>query len=122
QLATITGTGLPFVADDHGSTGAEATALTGALSAGVKVSGVIETPGDVDHFTFDLASVGDVTVDASPAAVGANLDILAVVRDAGGNVVATVDPLSSHTYHDRADNLGANVTLTGLAAGTYQVS
>lgn len=122
ELATIVATGLPHLADDHGDTAAAATELTGALSAGVAQPGVISTPSDVDAFTLTLPSSGDLTVDASPAAVGANLDLRAVVRDAGGNVVADVDPLSSSTYADRADNLGARVLLTGLAAGTYSVS
>ena len=122
ELATITATGLSYASDDHGNNAVGATVLTGPLSVGVDASGVIGSPTDVDTFALTMASSGDLTVAASPAAVGADLDIRLTLTDAGGNVLADVDPVSTSSFGDRADNLGAEVTLTGVAAGTYYVT
>ena len=122
ELATITSTGLSYAGDDHGNDVAGATVLTGPLSVGVAESGVIGSPADVDTFALTTASPGDLTAAASPAAVGADLDIRLTVTDAGGNVLADVDPVSTSSFGDRADNLGAQVTLAGVPAGTYYVT
>lgn len=122
ELSTIVATGLPYRTDDHGDHAAAATPLSGPLSAGVSAEGVISTPTDVDTFAVTLPSAGDLTIAATPTAVGANLDLRMLVRDAGGSIVADVDPLVTHAFSDRADNLDARVTLTGVAAGTYSVA
>lgn len=122
ELTTITSTGLDYRPDDHGDTPANATALTGPLSAGVTTTGVITTPTDIDVHKVTLGSSGNLTVTAAPTAVGANLDIALTVRDAAGNVVADDAPPVSSTSTDRADGLDASVTLPGVPAGTYYLS
>ena len=122
ELSVMNSLGLSYRTDDHGNDAASATVLSGPLTAGATSPGVISTPADVDTFRVDLPSAGDVTITASPTAVGANLDMRLTLRDAAGNVVASEDELSTHTAHDHAQGLGAEVLLTGIAAGTYYAS
>ena len=104
--------GAPLRADDHGNTTASATAL------GASTNGVIETDADTDVFAFS-APGGPVTITASPAARGANLDIKLELLDAAGNVVATDNPPSSQPNNydpEYVIGLGASLT-TSLVAG-----
>jgi hypothetical protein len=98
--------GFGYRADDHGSDTGSAT----PLSSGVLTEGIIERNTDLDYFSFTMSSAGNVTFDINPNAVGrdhwygtgtptgtvgANLDILAEIRDSGGNVIHTSNPIET---------------------------
>lgn len=105
DLAIITTTaknGFGFRADDHSDTIATATVVPGTTA-----TGIIEKNTDVDLFAF--TSTGTISVTIAPAALGANLDILAEILDAGGTVVKTSNPTGAI---DASFNFAA-------AAGTY---
>lgn len=61
---------LPLRADDHGNS--QNTTLS-SLTSSVPVTGIIETPTDVDVFTF-WADAGTANITLSPAARSGNLD------------------------------------------------
>ena len=110
DLAIITGgNGFTYRADDYGNTTSGAGALS-ASGASVGADGVIEQSTDVDFFYFDTGS-GAVTISASPAPRGPNLDIRMDLYDSSGRLVATSNP---------DDSLSASVT-ANLAAGRYYV-
>jgi hypothetical protein len=122
DLALITGefenvygtNGFGFRADDAGNTVATATAMTVSSRTLSTVSGVIEQRADVDVYSF-ATGPGEVTIAIDPAAVGANLDILATLYDAAGNVLDQSNP---------TDALNASFTfdVTLEEAGTYYVA
>lgn len=89
DLAVMGSFGLPRRSDDHGNVAESATSV--AESGGWSRLGVIEGAGDVDAFQF-TAIGGSWQLSASPAAVGANLDLALEVRAADGTVVAVADP------------------------------
>jgi Calx-beta domain/Metallo-peptidase family M12B Reprolysin-like len=99
--------GFGYKADDHGDNSTTATALTIAGSS-VSGSGLISTRTDADYFTFNTSG-GNVTLNANPVAIGANLDIEASLFDSTGALVATSNPLQA---------LNASIT-TVLTAGQY---
>jgi PKD repeat protein len=72
---------------------------------------VIGTRTDVDVFAF-VSGGGAVSLTVSGAALKPNLDILAELRDANGNLVASSNPAAS---------LSATISTT-VAAGTYYLS
>jgi len=121
DLAIITsGNGFGYRTDDHGSDTGSAT----PISDGVLIEGIIERNDDFDYFSFTMSSAGNVSFDINPNAVGrdhwygtgtvgANLDILAEIRDSGGNVIHTSNPV---------DLLTASFTDIPLAAGNYYLS
>lgn len=76
---------IPPLADDHGSTLASATAVTGD-----RIEGNIGPGGDADCFSITL-SPGDHTINAQPSA-HSNLDILLEVLDAEGNLITSDNP------------------------------
>ncbi|MGI9428862.1 MAG: PEP-CTERM sorting domain-containing protein, partial [Bythopirellula sp.] len=115
--------GFGYRADDHGSNTGSATPITD----GVMVEGIIERNTDLDYFSFTMADAGNVTFDINPnsvdptyaygtgtptGTVGANLDILAEIRDASGNVIHTSNP---------TETLDASFDVN-LAAGNYFLS
>lgn len=102
-------------AADHGTTRETATAIT----PGVTVNGVTTTAADVDHFRVQLAA-GSHTFTASPAAVGAHVDLELAVFDSTGAEVGKWNPASGQTSASTATGLGATGTLD-LTAGTYYV-
>ncbi|WP_145034751.1 hypothetical protein [Caulifigura coniformis] len=117
DLALITGPrngGVTYRTDDYASTREAAKALTqNPPQSGVIVfsrSGIIERNTDQDWFWFTTTG-GSVSLNFDPAALGANLDILASIYDSSGQHVATSNP---------ADLLSASFSLN-LAAGTYSV-
>ncbi|MEP3482382.1 MAG: proprotein convertase P-domain-containing protein [Fuerstiella sp.] len=107
-----------YRADDHGSTLLAATGIT--VGAGVEsVTAVIEQNSDVDIFSFTtaatFATISVTTTDLRSAPFnaitpGSNLDPLLVIRDAGGNVVATED----------GPGLSSTISVN-LPSGTYFV-
>lgn len=108
DLAIITSyNGFGYRADDYGDTLATATDLT-VNGQNLSASGLIGRTADVDVFRFTSAA-GAVSFQATPATLGANLDIKLELLDAVGQVLATADPTTS-----------LNATLTAnVAAGTY---
>lgn len=107
--------GLPLRADDHGNTTATATVLAGTAANGLAslaAEGVIESPADIDMFAF-AAGAGSASFSLVTAARSANLDALVTLRDAAGQVLASVNPV---------DALNASFSVTLPAAGTYYLS
>lgn len=102
--------GFGYRPDDAGNSLASARDVGVLGSAATNFGGVIEQNTDVDVFSF--TTPGSFRVTVSPAAVGANLDILAEIRDGSGTVVATANP---------TNRLDASVSLT-VAAGRYTLS
>ena len=103
DLAIITtGNGFGYRPDDYGNTLVAATPVSGTV-----VKGFVERNTDVDVFQF--ASLGTIMATVSPAAYGANLDILAEILDASGAIVATSNPIG-------ALNASFNIT---VSAGSY---
>jgi hypothetical protein len=108
DLAVITSyNGFGYRADDHGNSTAQASAL-GTSGGTVSGGGVIGGSQDADVFAF-LTGAGDVTLNVTPAALGANLDVRADLLDGTGNVIASSNP---------AGGLGASLA-ANLPAGTY---
>jgi hypothetical protein len=112
DLAIIANTtnGLGFRTDDYGNSRTAAAPLAISGTGSAFVSGVIESISDADFFSF-TTSGGAVSLNVNPVDKHPNLDILTVLYDNAGNVVATSNP----------DGLAASLTAT-LAAGTYYVS
>jgi PKD repeat protein len=110
DLAIITGHGLAYRPDDYGNSPLTATALPAGPTP--TITGVIGATGDADMFSVN-AGVGPLTLAASPAVLGANLDILLELRDAGGTLVAWGNP---------PDALAASLSTTLATAGTYYVT
>jgi hypothetical protein len=108
DLAIITSqNGFGYRADDHGNTIASASALSVSGSS-VSGGGIIERNTDLDVFSFTTGA-GSISLNVSPAARGANLDILAELLDSNGNIIASSNPASL---------LSASISLN-VAAGTY---
>jgi len=108
--------GAPLRADDHGSSAATATSLTGpALSA----SGRINSRTDTDWFSFTTLA-GNVSLTVSPAPVSPDLDASLTVYTAAGTQVGFADPVAAQVSGDVASGLGATLSLS-LTAGTYSV-
>jgi PKD repeat protein len=115
DYAVMATNGLPLRTDDHGNTAATGTVMSAVAAGGISTynaTGVIESPTDVDFFSF-TAAAGTVTVGLSPAARSANLDAQIDLRNAAGTVLATANP---------ADALNASLSFTVASAGTYHVS
>lgn len=110
--AVMQGNGAVVRTDDHATT---------ALDYGPSVSavGLIGTPSDVDTFKLEV-DPGPLTLTATPAAVGPDLDIRLELRDVNGTVVATSDPPSGSSGIGGliATGLGATISVT-VPAGTY---
>jgi PKD repeat protein len=107
--------GLPLRADDHGSTLATATPLSGASASGITplaTEGVIERPSDVDVFSF-ASGAGTLSFNLAPAARAANLDALIELRNDAGTLLASANPV---------DALAAALSWTAPSAGTYYLS
>ncbi len=105
SLTNVNGFGLR--SDDHGDAASQATPLIGDTPS---VEGLIATRTDVDVFSFSTGG-GTATFTASPAALGANLDIALLLRNSSGQQVAFAsDPAT----------LGASLT-AALEAGDYTV-
>jgi hypothetical protein len=108
DLLVIQSNGLTYHPDDHGSTLATATPLTGTSLSAI---GAIEKSADWDMFVFTTGA-GSVTFSVTPASCGPNLDIALLLLDAAGEVVASASP---------AEELGAQLNLS-LTEGTYHLA
>jgi len=107
--------GLNPRADDHGNTFAQATRVFGTVSNGwlsLAVNGVIETPTDVDTFSF-VAGAGKLTLGVTPSAWSGNVDMALELRDGAGKLMASSNP---------AAQLGAQISVDLPAAGLYFLS
>lgn len=93
---------LGYRADDHGDNALNASLIH--MGQGLAAEGIIERNTDVDVFKF--VGQGAVNLNINNLSKGANLDILAVLKDANGNVLATSNP-SNDT--DAAISVNLNV-------------
>jgi hypothetical protein len=110
DLAIITTqNGFTYRGDQQPGTpsGAPALAVSGTSVSG---SGIIETGSDADTFAF-TTNGGTVSLSIPGDSTSQNLDLLAEILDAAGNVLASSNP----------DTLTDADISTSLAAGTYFV-
>jgi subtilisin-like proprotein convertase family protein len=107
---------LPYFKDDHGNTFSMASEMefTGTTFF---AEGVIEKNTDVDFLAFQIG-VEEVVFDINPFHIGPNLDILAKLHDASGNVLATSNPRDALDAGFSINTLGG----TQLNPGTYYIS
>jgi hypothetical protein len=111
DLAIITGqNGFGYRADDYGDQLINAADL--AFNGGaVETYGIIETSTDMDWFAFS-SDGGNLALSIDPFQYGANLDILAELYDAAGQLIQQSNPL---------EGLGAGFD-TAVTAGDYFLS
>lgn len=112
DLAIITGdNGFDYRKDDHGDSFSGASPLRLADEIALIESGIIEQNTDVDVFRLTLGD-GYLHLNIDPAAIGANLDVLASLYDSEGTIIAVSNPRDAiHASFDIA-----------LEAGTYYLS
>jgi PKD repeat protein len=125
---------IPYRPDDHGDTIATATVLP--VGSTISASGYIERSTDVDVFRF-ATGTGAVSINLFGAERGPNVDILAELLDANGNIIATNNPtdyltagfalnLTSGTYYLRVRGTGKGDLATGYSnygcLGAYFIS
>lgn len=111
DIAIISGStnGFGFAADEAGGTTTTAAPLN-APNGTVSQQGVISSSGDIDLYVANIAA-GAVTINANPAPLGGNADLLLELLDSTGAVVASANP-----------DLALNATLTyTAAAGVHYV-
>ena len=108
DVAVMAASGTPLRADDHGAT---PTPLVGSTT------GVIERRTDTDVFAVAQGCAGPLTVTATPAERGPDLDIALTVTDPlGGSTV--VDPVSGRSSTFVPTGLDATYSAT-VDPGTY---
>lgn len=95
DLSIIAGQ-LSYRPDDHGDSNGQATSLAVSPTGDIALSGIIETTGDPDVFSFSTG-MGQITISATPyiaasSTWGANLDILLELYTSGGVLVASSNP------------------------------
>jgi len=106
DIITNTAVNFGYRPDDYGSTLPAATPMAGPA---INFAGVIERTADVDVVKFQ-AGPGRVTFDLEPWVNSPNLDIRAVLEDAGGRILAASYPAAS---------LAASISATVPGSGTY---
>jgi len=96
DLAIIGGSnnGFGYVADDAGDTLVAATHLRVLTQVNVNQPGIISRASDTDVYVFNTLA-GIVAIDADPAPLSPNLDIVLELLDESGAVLATNNPVSS---------------------------
>lgn len=105
-IAANTGVGLR--ADDAGDTPASARPLEIFGAGSVDDEGVISTAADVDVLAFTTTG-GALSLAINQVSLGPNLDILAELKDSGGNTIASSNPAAA---------LNGSLSVA-LGAGTY---
>jgi PKD repeat protein len=113
DLAVMAASGFPARTDDYGNVIATAATLPLTVAGGITTTqafGIIERNTDKDMFVFNAS--GKVTLNITPANIGANLDIIATLSDAQGKILATSNPV---------DLLSAIIDTT-VAQGTYYLT
>jgi hypothetical protein len=110
DLSVISSTtnGFGHRTDDYGNTLATASTLS-LNGTTISTQGIIEKTSDADVFAFTTGA-GAVSLSASPASLGAMLDLKLELQDSTGAVIATQD-----------SGLGESLS-TMLGAGTYYVT
>lgn len=104
--------GFGYVADEAGNSRGSAAALN-VPGGTVNQTGIISGNNDVDFYVFTLgAATNSVSINALPASISPNLDILLELRNSVGTVLASSHP-------DTA--LYASVTCN-VPAGTYYIT
>ena len=116
DLAVMASNGVASRADDHGNTGGSGT-LVGPGTT--NTPGVI-TSGDRDWFRFRQASSGRVTLTATPAPSGPNLDIQMRLTRADGTVLFTANPAVTEVNAEVATGMDAARSKV-LGPGNYRV-
>jgi PKD repeat protein len=114
DFAVMTTNGLPLRADDHGNTISAASRLGGTTANGTVTlagAGIVERASDVDAFSF-VAGPGTLNLVVNPAARSGNVDVHAELRDNGGALVASSNPI---------DGLSGTLTATTSSGGTFYV-
>ena len=107
--------GLTPNADDHGNTIAFADVMLASSANGLNNlsgNGVIETPGDVDMFSF-VAGAGSVTFKVNGSVLGGNLDVSLQLLDSTGKLLASANA---------ADTLSTSISFSLPMQGTYFLS
>lgn len=105
RITTLNGFG--YRVDQVGNTTASASPLTGTSGAR-SASGILETSGDLDVFSFSTAG-GVCSFTALGDPVSQNVDLLLEILDAGGSLIAAANP----------DTLTDAAVSATLAAGSY---
>ncbi len=111
DLAVMASSGIPLRADDHG-------ALPNPLAG--STTGTIERRTDTDVFSVVHGCAGPLTVSATPARRGPNLDIRLTVTPPVG-APTSVDPVSGRSSTFVPTGLDATYS-ADLPAGTYQLT
>lgn len=94
DLAIITGqNGFEFRRDDHGDTADSASVI--ALDENTPIMGIIETPDDLDAFSFRLEQTSTVRLWMMPNVIAPNLDIEATLLDASGAALQVANPIAT---------------------------
>ncbi|WP_228048946.1 DUF4347 domain-containing protein [Nodularia sp. LEGE 06071] len=102
--------GFGYRDDDTGNTIATAKPLT-TTSTSLSGNGIIERNTDIDFYSF-YTGAGAISFTVNPFTRAPNLDILAELYDASGNLIGSSNP---------SDLLSATIT-TNVAAGTYYLA
>ncbi|NEO37779.1 MAG: hypothetical protein F6J90_16170 [Moorea sp. SIOASIH] len=94
DLDIITGqNGFGYRLDDYSNWRTDAAALS--INDGqVENYGIIEQNNDIDWFEFN-STTGDIALDIEPFERGANLDILARLYNASGQLISSSNPIGS---------------------------
>ncbi|PZF76894.1 hypothetical protein DK847_10555 [Aestuariivirga litoralis] len=114
------GNALSLRADEAGNTTAAAEWLPVQRNAGPSTGsfdGVITSAEDSDVF-FVKAGLGTFTATATPAAVGANADLVLTLKNSTGGIVPTNNAQIPNP-NNPAGRLDAAITVANLAAGKY---
>ena len=119
DLAAISRSGAPAVADEHGDSPAATTSTLGSSSTG-GATGVIGDRHDQDVLRYDHGACA-VTVTVRTAETGPNLDARLRVLDAGGTVLASANPTVSQPSVGTITGTDATLSLPGRPAGTVFV-
>jgi hypothetical protein len=110
NILTSNANGIGYRADDYGGTTATASPLWIDSTGAVATQGIIDRTSDVDMLSFTTAG-GTINLIINPADKHPNLDILAVLYNSAGGVLAASDPTG----------LSASINIA-LPAGTYFLS
>ena len=102
--------GFGYVADEAGDSLGSAAALN-APGGSVNQTGIISGNNDVDYYVFSVAAATTVSINANPASISPNLDILLELRNSAGTVLASSNP-------DTALNAAVSYN---VSPGTYYV-